>query len=518
MSASAPVQQISKTPPVSPAMPEGLAKFLSTCWQWLACFRSIHLAIVLLSCLALGIFIGVVMPQEGLVDPLEIKEQYGSNYRLLKSLGLFNVYSSYWFLALEILFFFNLLCGSFQWLRPAVTSAIQKNFYTADQIQKAKNQVQFTTVLSPDEAISRLKPVLKKHRFGVHTGPENTFENKEAKLFYATKGNFSRIGPCLAHFGILCMLLASVYGAFTGFKAQQLLVPGQDFHLEKPDLFTPNMSTSVWQGSVPNWQVSLKDFRVEYYADRPETPKQFYSDLTVKDADGNVLSEETISVNHPLQLGDMTFYQASFTPTGKLFFEVDGKPQTMTINTEFQGRPISMTAVDADTAANTEKASKELTSLVVFPFFVQQDPGVTENHVRVFLHQGEGFAGAAPGKMPDNLRLSPGETGSLNGKTIRFLKPEIATGLLIKKAPEVFWIYLSFLIISIGTLMCVFSQRQLWLAIQSTTEGTRLYVLHRTNKARASYNRELNKLFPSIHQALQVSNNPLHNPKEAPAV
>jgi hypothetical protein len=77
--------------------------------QWipecLQCFRSVHFAIVLLSLLAVGTLIGVVMPQEGMVEMAAIKRQFGTHFNFFQTLGFFHVYSSFWFITLQVLFF-----------------------------------------------------------------------------------------------------------------------------------------------------------------------------------------------------------------------------------------------------------------------------------------------------------------------------------------------------------------------------------------------------------------------------
>ncbi len=459
-------------------------------WDWLACFRSVQLAIVLLSLLAAGVLIGVLMPQEGLVEVSQIKAQYGENYRIFKSMGLFNVYSSYWFLALEVLFFFSLLFGSFQWLRPAFLAATRKVWCGPEHIRVSPNHFWLRVTGDEAEVKARVSRLLKKRRYGVHAAPESA----GAWRLYAAKGNFGRIGPVVAHFGILALLVASVFGAFTGFKAQKIVAPGEGFAFPQFDSFMPNVDRQFWQGSIPDWTVTVHDFQVKFYESDPTTPQQFIADLEVTDNQTKKqLARQEISVNHPLAIGDMTFYQASFAPTGKLFLEIDGEPKTVEINTRFQDRPISLTEL-GDPA--------DQLALVVFPFFVQQDPGVIRNHVRVFLHRGEGFVGGAPGQMPDNLQLFEGQEGVLNGMRVRYIKPEIATGLQMKKAPETAAIYLAFLIICVGTVMCFFSQRRIWVAIEKDGNGEdgnsgdrhKIYFQYKTNKARLSFNKELDAL------------------------
>ncbi|MBY0404179.1 MAG: cytochrome c biogenesis protein ResB [Cyanobacteria bacterium] len=447
-------------------------------WDWLGCFRSIQLAIVLISLLAVGVLVGVFMPQEGLVKPVEIKQTYGENYRLLKAFGLFNVYSSYWFITLEVLFFFNLLFGSFKWLKKAYFSATRQTYCAPEHIEAAKEH---GVLMSPEDfspSVGQLKSTLKKFRYGVYQDP--AYPNR----LYATKGNFSRLGPVVAHFGILLMLIFSVYGVFTGFKAQKLAVPGETFSIMQSEYFMPNITPAFWQGEVPTQKIHIQDFKINFYKDHPETVQQYYCTLDIVNPDGSIAAHKTISVNDPINWKDLTIYQASYAPTGKLFVELDGRPFPVKVNSEFNGRPISITPL-----------TKNI-SLVAFPFFVQQDPQAKENHVRFFLQKDGQFLGGAPGKMPTNLRLREGESGTLANIPIKFVKPEMATGLQIKKAPEVVGMYLSYIIIILGTVMCFFSQRQIWIGLRPSPsgKGQEVFFLYKTNKARISFLKELQAL------------------------
>ncbi|MBY0450737.1 MAG: cytochrome c biogenesis protein ResB [Cyanobacteria bacterium] len=464
-------------------------------------FRSIPLAIVLLSLLALGVLIGVWMPQEGLVELPKIKAQFGENYRWMKALGLFTVYSSYWFICLEVLFFFNLLFGSFQWLRPAYLSATQVTFCSPEHILSSSQQFFVAFPLDQSKpvetSVKTVKNLLNKNfHYRVY--------QQENKL-YASKGNFSRFGPVVAHLGILLLLVSSVYGAFTGFKAQKLVTPGTQFSLNQVDKMMPNMPAPWWHGSIADWRFHIRDFKIQYYPEHPETPQQYYTTIDVRDGSGKFVKTETISVNHPLNLGNLTIYQASFTPTGRLFLKLNDRSETVKINTQVGSRPASFS-----TLPSMFQTAGSLRSLIVFPFFVQQDPNVKANYIRVFLHDKGRFLGQAPGKMPENLKLAAGESGefpSMPGLRVTYDKPEMATGLQIKEAPEVFWVYLAFFIIGTGAVMCIFSQRQLWVAfVDKPDDGTiQCLVSYRTNKAKLSFLKELQALYPAMTSCLNPS-------------
>ena len=427
-----PQNAVSKAATLKQPPPAKRKTFPEQVWACLACFRSIPLAIVLISLLALATMAGVLLPQDGLVDTLDIKHQYGTNYRLMKAAGLFNVYSSYWFICLEVLFFFNLLIGSFQWLRPALRAATSRDFCGPEHILASPRRLEFKSNEAFEATVETVRSALKKMRYTVYEAPR--LENQPIRL-YATKGNFSRLGPVVAHLGILMLLVASVAGAFLGFKAQQLATPGETFSLSETQFFQPNINAKAWLGQIPDWNVKVNDFHMEYYPEfgGPENSpaiKQFHADISIIDAKTKkVLKRQPISVNHPIQLNDLIIYQASFRPTGKLFIQVNGKPMTVETNSEFGSRPVSLTEMP------------DGRMLMVFPFFAQQDPGVRRN-AAMFMLRDPRKPNPSPGQMPPNVRVKEGQQGTLDGMTFGFERAEFATGLQIKQGPEVFWVYL----------------------------------------------------------------------------
>ncbi len=467
--------------------------------NWFSVFRSVQLAITLLSFLAIAVLIGVLMPQDGLVETAQIKDQFGEHYRLYKAMGFFNVYTASWFITLEVLFGLSLLFGSFKWLRPAYRAATRKTFCDVEHIRVSPNHIALplSADTTAETVLADTETLLKKKFYTVH------WDKTKTKI-YAVKGNFSRFGAVVTHTGILMMLVASVYGSLTGFMGQKLAVPGDSFNLMQLDFWKSNTPQPYWKGDVPPWKVVVNDFKIDYYKDQPQTAQQYYADIELQDLDGNILKDGTISVNHPLSYQDFTIYQASFNPTGNLFVEIDGEPVTLDINTEFEDKKIALYQL-------SKHGLRDDLSLIAFPFFVQQDPGVKQNHLVLFMKDSEGFIGQTPGQMPANLRLNVGDSGTLGGHSFRFVKPEIATGLQMKKSPEVPWMYLSYLVICVGTVMCIFSQRKLWLTIDKNTSELLLHF--KTNKARMSFIKELNTLRDVLKSQLNITDTKTNPPR-----
>jgi cytochrome c biogenesis protein len=338
--------------------------------------------------------------------------------------------------------------------------------------------------------------LLKQNGFRVQQNPKNTHE------IYAAKGDLGRLGPVVAHIGIAMLLTGSLLAALTGFKAQHLLSPGESILLPQAERVLKNAPEAIWMGHVPNLKIAVESFRVEFH-DRlspmqAPVPKQYYCQLAVFDdastkADTHkLLKRQTISVNHPMVVSapygpynDITIYQASFAPTGKLKIRLNGKTQTVAADRQFGDRSVSEIPIKI--------APNKTMMLIIFPFYIQQDPGVTEHHIRAFLHTGNGFLGQGAGKMPENIKLRQGESATLGPVTLEFIEPVFASGLMIKKAPELPWMFVAFTLISLGVAMSLQPQRRLWLTLEHDPEnlGTRLLWLPKTRKASITYQENL---------------------------
>lgn len=468
------------------------------------CFQSVHLAIVLLALLAIGVYLGVYFPQEGTVDPAEVQKYWGLQYGFAKAVGLNQVYSSFWFLTLQILFFFNLLIGSFKWLKPATNAALQKTFLSAPWLGQKQESFSIPTVFEITEAptvLRQIEATLKQHHYQVYQ--DQACQDNQNKL-YAAKGSITRLGPAMAHIGILLCLIAGFQSYLFGFKALQGAVPGQIFSPNHAEQIVLNSPKGIWQGKLPNWGIRVNDFKIDYYPikdGKPKTPRQYYSDLSILDpVTGNEVKRETISVNHPLNYADTSIYQASFAPSGRFNVEINGHKTILTLNDQFNQRQVSVTRLPNHRL------------LVMFPFMAGQDPGVDKDFAMFFVRGGQDDV-SGDGRMPPNGRLLPGQQSIVSGVKIKFIGPEMATGLQIKYAPEVPLMYASYLIIMLGAVLCFFSQRQLWIALQpvdptNPDSQQTLIIYPKTNKARFSFMQEIEVLQHKLNLQLQALNQP----------
>jgi cytochrome c biogenesis protein len=462
-----------------------------------------ELAIVLLVLLAVCALLGTLLPQLDVVAEADIQRRFGDWYFVAKALGLFSLFSSNWFLALEGVFFCSLLFGSLRWLHPAWRSVTLRTFLSPQHIEACRQQLPPLTFPASQPLASvrsRVTAAVKAAGFQVHSAPDGQ------PFLYAHKGDWGRIGPMVVHAGLLSMLLASLLGAFTNFTAQVMARPDQPFSVDKGEVFRTSVSAPFWLGRVPPWQAKMTGFAIEFYPDHPTVAMQYTTQLAILPANGKgpPLATGQVSVNHPFQYDGVTFYQASYAPTGKLNLIVDGQPVALATNGEqLASRPVGRYRLN----------SKD--SLLMFPFFRQQD-GVRENHLQVFTQQNGRIAGlpnrpvlasstmgTPDGKadsMPSVYVPEGDQAGAvIQGRRIIYHGPEYASGLQIKSAPEVGWMYGSFLLVAIGMVMSLIPQRQLWLAVRPLPDGSYTMLGYwKTRKTKHRYQQDLARLYETL--------------------
>jgi cytochrome c biogenesis protein len=453
-------------------------------------FQSIPFAVTLFILLAIATLIGIMAPQESLLEPDKLELAYGNNLQLAQNLGLTHVFSSFWYITLEVLFFFSILIGSFRWLKAATIAATQVVFLSAHTLSHKPDALSLPRpCLGELNAIeAQMTASLRKAGYTVKTADASTTSAQGAeRQLYASKGNITRFGPHIAHIGILLCLIASLLGTFTGYKAQKLALPGATpfkLSVEDLDMFQPNMKpNNLWIGQLPNWYIGVRKFDIETYPNG--SPKQYYSELSLYDGNGEVLAHKTISVNNPLMYRNLSIYQASFSPSGRFFLNINGETRRVEINNQFNQRPVSMFKLPQDK------------TLIMLPFFAGQDEGVAKNYAVFVLRDNK--AGKT-GTMPPNIMLEEGQAGQLGAYQIAYVKAEMATGLQIKSAPETGLMYVAFGIITVGAILSYFSQRQLWVSIRpiipeapvsrESQYNYEIVLYPKTNKAGFSFQKE----------------------------
>lgn len=439
--------------------------------ELLPVLTDLRLAIVLFLAIALFSISGTVIEQG---QPVAF---YQANYpehpalfgfltwKVLLLIGLDHVYRTWWFLSLLILFGTSLTACTFTRQFPALKAARRWKYYDQPrQFQKLALSAELDT-----GSLNSLTQLLQKKRYQVF--------QEEADKLYARKGIVGRIGPIVVHVGIVIILLGSIWGAMTGFLAQEMVPSGESFKVHNIVEAGPYAAPQI----PKDWSLRVNRFWIDY------TPSggidQFYSDMSVLDNQGKEVKHKKIFVNEPLRYRGVTFYQTDWG-IAAIRVQMNKSPVLQLpmakLNTQGQGR--------------------------IWGTWIPTKPDLSEGVSLLAKDlQGMLLLYDAKGQLIDTLR--PGMSKEINGVNLKIVEVVGSTGLQIKADPGIPIVYTGFTLLMLGVMMSYVSHSQVW-ALQ---KDNHFYVGGRTNRAQVAFEKEILEILE------QLSSSPEAEIAETPA-
>ena len=458
--------------------------FVDKIWDSLA---SVKLAIIIFAVIALTSIVGTVLEQraEPARNILILSKLFGESaapvlYNIFDKLGFMNMYRSWWFTALLVIFSANLIICSLDrlpriWkqirepLNPMSEDQIRKFFITRENVLKGK----------PDDVRDFVKGALKTARF-------NYAETKEEQgyQFYAQKGGYSRLGVYLTHFSILVILIGAIIGIRFGFSG----------YLNLPEGAMSNVAISSADRETPlGFYVRCDNFDVEFYG-KSDMPKEFRSWLTII-KDGREIVKKSIVVNDPLTYAGITFYQSSYglvpggLDRGIFIFNLvsrDGKGSTLNLRlgdtfhlpeSDISGKIVDFSpALKFDEHGHTVTYANQMNNPAALIEF-------SESGIRK-------FSGWILKRHPETWQL-PG------GGRVEFIDywGVEYTGLQVRRDPGVWIVYFGCIAMSAGLFIALFmSHRKIWVKLIENKNNTKVIIGATANKNRAAFERKIDRI------------------------
>ncbi len=428
--------------------------------EFLPVLTDLRLAIALLLLIAIFSATGTVIEQGQ--SPAFYQANYPEHpalfgflsWKVIQVVGLDHVYRTWWFLALLILFGTSLTACSFTRQLPALKAAQRWKYYEEPrEFKKLALSAELDT-----GSLNFLNQILQKRRYKIFS------ETEKENVLYARKGIVGRIGPIIVHIGIVTILLGGIWGAMTGFLAQEMVASGDTFEVKNIIDAGPLAASQV----PKDWSVRVNRFWIDY------TPTggidQFYSDLSVLNNQGQEVDHKKIFVNQPLRYHGVTFYQTDWGIAA--------------VRVQFNKSPVfQLPMVKLNT--NGQGA--------IWGTWIPTKPDLSQG-VSVLAKdlQGMVLIYDATGKLVNTIRA--GMSAEVNGVNLKIIEVIGSTGLQIKADPGIPIVYSGFALLMLGVVMSYFSHSQVW-ALQ---KGDRLYVGGKTNRAQVAFEQEVLEILDQL--------------------
>jgi cytochrome c biogenesis protein len=494
---------------------QGIVEIVSEkIWKF---FSSVKLAVVLLIILAVVSVIGTVIQQNQAPEDY-LREYSPATVQLFETLGFFDLYHTWWFVLILLLFTANLTICTLERFPTAwkVMRAPLKPLEEAGY-KAAPFKQEISIKGGAEKAEAAVLKALQGKRYSSLVAKE-----QGATHLASQKGAYSRMGVYITHVSILMIFIGALIGSFFGFKGFLNLPENQVtsvVYLRNEPLWDKIMagfgignSSVIYdpQVGVPSMPLGFylrcDDFEVDYYqnAGRPTgMPSEYWSKLSVFDQQQQKVLDKRIRVNDPLTFHGITFYQSSYgtipNAVGKIILNVRLK--------QSQG-PGETVVVDPGSSVYVKSIDRTIRVTGFAPFGMRdQRTGM----VQFYQSQNEELInptvdleilrGKTPVFRTQVMKVDSAEPMMPENYIISFVDYWGAryTGLQVTKDPGVWIVYTGFILLCVGPVIAFFgSHRKVWVRIQEGKGQAAVLVVGSSNRNRLAFEREFNSIAEEI--------------------
>ncbi len=414
-------------------------------------FKSIadlRFAIFILLIIASFSVIGTVIEQDQSIETYKINYPLTNkifgflSWDLIIQFGFDHIYKTWWFITLIFLFGVSLSTCTLLQQFPSLKIARRCQFFrTTQQFGRLNISTNLKHFIS-----SQLLFKIKEKNYSI-------FQQKS--IFYCYKGLVGRIAPIIVHLSMIIILIGSIIGSISGFKAQEIVPKTETFHIQ-------NILNNGQFTIIPRISIRVNDFWITYT--KQTTIRQFYSDISFLNNDGNEIQRKTIFVNSPAKYNGVDYYQTDWNIIGLRIKLKDS------IN--FQYPFINLSNVQEKVWLTWVSTSEQLNS------------GLT-----LLIDNLQGYCSVYNkiGKFIGNVELN--ENFKLDDSLI-LIDILSSTGLQIKADPGITLIYLGFLFLMISTLISYITYSQIWIV----KDKQKIFIGGNTTRATFEFELEFLKL------------------------
>tara|TARA_B100000945_G_scaffold218186_1_gene176117 strand:- start:725 stop:2011 length:1287 start_codon:yes stop_codon:yes gene_type:complete len=395
--------------------------------QFILRISSLRFAISLIIFIAISSGIGTFIPQgnnkQEYIDLFNESPIFGfiNGEKVLK-LQLDHVYTSSWFLLTLILLCISLAACSFKRQIPSLKSSLKwidyKNKKRFERLEIKSNH----KINNDGNYISEADSILRKK--GWHTVK---FDNRLS----ARKGLVGKLGPIVVHIGLIFLLIGSAYGSFTRQSREQYLSLGESL-----DLINESTNSKA--------TIKLEKFLIERESDG--IPKQFISKLNFYSEDTNLNEIKTAKVNQPIRFKGLTIYQADWS-ISNIVIEIDN------ILYQLQLKPIPEIGDQ------------------IWGVLLELGVDTKKNYLLTIDNENGPLKISNIDNFSENIIYLNSDPVEINSSQLSLKRVILSSGLIIKNDPSIPFIYFSFVLIIVGTLLSLIPTNQIWILFDKESKN-----------------------------------------------
>jgi cytochrome c biogenesis protein len=456
-------------------------------------------ALILLLVVAVASVFGSLVPQLGVARPAVLRLFFDHPLlaRVYRTLGLFDVYGSWWFTTCYAL----LLISLASCLIPR-TRALRRGLGLRPQplreLEGMRHFAEGTVPVPPERALERARGILRRRHFRIAPVEPG---------LSAEKGVSRETGSLLFHWSLFLLLIGAVYGKGFGFTGQATVVEGDTWTEAHAAYDLPPSEGRFFRESMhTGFQVRVDDFQATYHPSG--LPEQFVSQVTLLDDRGRHIEHREIRVNQPLEYDGVKLYQQGYGWAPVIEVRVGDRllasePVVFITRTPNDQRlpwsgVLKLPSLDPDIGLELQLLPDSVAALTAAPMLEARDPflffSAWQGDLRldqaqsVFALDKTGLVrfGKAGG-------IGLGETATLpNGLEITFRDMREYTQFLVKRDPGTGIMLAAALLLFLGLLPALYSsRRRVWVrAVLVDGTGTRLQVAGFSLQRRAAFEEE----------------------------
>jgi cytochrome c biogenesis protein len=436
--------------------------------EFLRTFSNVLFAVCLLLVWGLMTLVGVIVQQGK--DPSDYFGMYAAPLaRLILRLNIDNIYHAPYYVGIIGLILVSLTVCTFKRVIPARLPALRP-------VKIDKIPLNASVDVPGDEAHVRaqVERFFRKRGWQVRN---RDFDGTE--WTFADKHNWARRGVLIAHIGFAIIAAGTTIYWAKGFSGENPVVVGQTI-----DVPHRNATLRLNDFSYKIQPIMTKSGMVYQ-------PIDYVSNVTVAGSDG-VPKNETIRVNHPIDIDGTLFYQNSYGFALKFLVTHDGtRSPALSDKTYFAGDAITLPG-----------SQRQIQIMQFVPTIDRQtgepsaDPRVNDPGVALAVIQGDQTAGAALVPMKtwidvgDGWRITPQQYVMVSGLQYRYDPgvPLVGIGAFVLLAGLVISFY--------------FLPARLFVRVQSAPQGCTVGLAAMTVKGYDIFETQFDELVAEFRKAL----------------